>query len=171
MNGFWRTARLVVSVVVLIAASYYVVVAVNNVTNPASNWVFVKGVMSLQGVPAGSGFGWRAITATPLQIAVYVAIVAGEATAAALLAVGGVIGLRRRAAHTEWLSSQRWTLLGCGVGLAVFFFGFMVLGGNWWVMYLNGKWNGLDAAFQNSTLTFLTLVAVIGVAIGGGREE
>jgi predicted small integral membrane protein len=47
----------------------------------------------------------------------------------------------------------------------VFFFGFITVGGNWFVMYLNSKWNGLDPAFQNTTTTFLTALLVLGVLI------
>ena len=42
----------------------------------------------------------------------------------------------------------------------------MVVGGNWFIMYLNSKWNGLEPAFQNSVATLLMLVLVTGVLIG-----
>lgn len=169
--SFWRLARIVVSGVILITASYYAVVAFDNISNPASNWVFVRGVMSLDGVPADSGFGWRAIDATPIQVAGYVGIILGETVSAVLLAVGGIGGLRRTSSHDRWLRTQRWSLLGCAAGLLVFFFGFIVVGGNWWVMYLNDKWNGLGPAFQDSVLTALAMLGVLVVAIGGRSES
>ncbi len=169
--GFWRVARLVVSGIVLIAASYYLVVAFDNITNPGSNWVFVRGVMSLDGVPTDSGFGWRAIHATLLQVAGYAGIIFGETVAGILLAVGAVGGLRRSGGHDRWLRAQRWSLLGCGTGLLVFFFGFIVVGGNWWVMYLNATFNGLNPAFQNSVLTAMAMLGVLVVAIGGRHGD
>lgn len=165
--GFWRTARLVTAVLVLITASYYAVVAFDNITNPSSNWVFVKGVTGMDGVPPDSRFGWRALAEGPFQVALYVAIIGGEVLTAVLMAIGGIGGMRRSWKHEPWLGTQRWSLAGCGLGLLIFFLGFIVLGGNWWVMYLNDKWNGLDAAFQNSVLTALTLIVVLAVAIGG----
>ena len=42
----------------------------------------------------------------------------------------------------------------------------MVVGGNWFIMYLNSKWNGLAPAFQNSMITLVMLVLVTGVLIG-----
>ncbi|MBM3668621.1 MAG: DUF2165 domain-containing protein [Actinobacteria bacterium] len=49
----------------------------------------------------------------------------------------------------------------------MFFLGFMVIGGNWSIMYLNSKWNGLEPAFQDSAMTALMLILVTGVLIGG----
>lgn len=47
----------------------------------------------------------------------------------------------------------------------------MVIGGNWFIMYLNAKWNGMEPAFQNSVMTVLMLVLVTGVAVGGRVEQ
>jgi len=43
----------------------------------------------------------------------------------------------------------------------------MVVGGNWFIMYLNSNWNGLEPAFQNSVITLAMLLLVTGVLIGG----
>jgi len=48
----------------------------------------------------------------------------------------------------------------------VFMFGFMSVGGNWFVMYLNSKYNGLTPASQNITFTLGMLVLVTAVMIG-----
>ena len=52
-------------------------------------------------------------------------------------------------------------------GLLVFFFGFVTVGGNWFIMYLNSKWNGLEPASQNSVMTALMAIFVAAVLIGG----
>lgn len=49
----------------------------------------------------------------------------------------------------------------------MFFLGFIVIGGNWFIMYLNSKWNGMEPAFQHSVMTTLMLVLVTGVLVGG----
>jgi len=43
----------------------------------------------------------------------------------------------------------------------------MVIGGNWFIMYLNSKWNGMQPAFQNAVMTTLMLTLVTGVLVGG----
>lgn len=166
----WRVARAATSAFVLMVASYYLVVAFDNITNPTnpngSNWPFVQGVLSGDGVPADSGFEWRFIDATWFQAVSYIGIITMEAVTGVVLLVAGVLGLRRVRSPRRWAAAQRWTYVGGLAGLAVFFFGFMVVGGNWFIMYLNSKWNGLAPAFQNSMITLAMLLLVTGVLIG-----
>ncbi len=167
----WSTARVVTSIFVLMVASYYVVVAFDNITNPtnpnASNWPFVQGVLSGDGVPADSGFEWRFIDATWFQAVSYIGIMAMETlTGIVLLIAGVVLGLRRARAAAEWSQAQRWTYVGGILGLTVFMFGFMVVGGNWFVMYLNSKYNGLEPASQNIVFTLGMLILVKAVLVG-----
>jgi predicted small integral membrane protein len=167
----WRTARVITSLFILMVAAYYLVVGFDNITNPtnpnASNWPFVKGVLSGDGVPAESGFEWRFIDATWFQAASYIAVMVFETLTGILLFIAGILGLRASASSDRWNHAQKLTFLGGFLGLAVFFFGFMVVGGNWFIMYLNSKWNGLTPAFQNSVMTITMLILTAGVMIGG----
>lgn len=167
----WRMARVVTSLFVLMVAAYYFVVGFDNITNPtnpnASNWPFVQGVLSGDGVPADSGFEWRFIDATWFQAAAYIGLMTAETITGILLLIAGVKGLRASRTCPRWGHAQKWTYAGGILGLAVFFLGFTVIGGNWFIMYLNSKWNGLEPAFQNSTMTMLMLILVTGVLIGG----
>ena len=166
----WRMARVCTSICVLMVAFYYLMVAFDNITNPtnpnASNWPFVQGVLSGDGVPADSGFQYRFIDAEWFQVLSYVGIIAGETLTGILLAIAGILGLRRSSSCPRWGGAQKWTFAGGTLGLAVFFLGFMAIGGNWFIMYLNSKWNGLEPAFQNSVMTGLMLMLVTGVLIG-----
>jgi len=127
----WRMARVAASLFVLMVASYYFVVAFDNITNPvnpnASNWPFVRGVISGDGVPADSGFGWRFIDATWCQALCYVGVVAAACITCTLLIIASVKGLRASSTAARWGQAQRWSIAGGIVGLALFFFGFMVL--------------------------------------------
>ena len=166
----WRMARVVTSLFVLMVAAYYLVVAFDNITNPvnpnASNWPFVQGVLSGDGVPADSGFEWRFIDATWFQVIGYIIIIAGETITGIVLFIAGILGLRSAASCPRWGRAQKWTYVGGLTGLGVFFFGFITVGGNWFIMYLNSKWNGLEPAFQNSVMTVSMLILVTGVLIG-----
>jgi predicted small integral membrane protein len=157
----WRVVRCVVSGLVLMTATYYLLVAFDNITNPASNWVFVKGVLSGDGTPPNDGFEWREIHTSWFHVIAYVGVITGETLTGLSLAAAGFIGLRRAGSAPQWAATQRLTLLGCTIGLLVFFFGFISVGGNWFIMYLNGKWNGLEPAFQNSAMTAFTLLSVL----------
>jgi predicted small integral membrane protein len=164
-------ARVVTSLCVLMVAAYYLVVGFDNITNPtnpnAGNWPFVQGVISGDGVPADSGFEWRFIDATWFQAIAYIGVMTAETITGFLLLIAGIKGLRASPTCPRWGQAQKWTYAGGILGLAVFFLGFMVIGGNWFIMYLNSKWNGLEPAFQNSAMTALMLVLVTGVLVGG----
>lgn len=166
----WRMARVCTSIFVLMVAFYYLMVAFDNITNPtnpnASNWPFVQGVLSGDGVPPDSGFGYRFIDAEWFQVLSYIGIIAGETLTGILLAIAGILGLRRSSSCPRWGGAQKWTFAGGTLGLAVFFVGFMAIGGNWFIMYLNSKFNGLEPAFQNSVMTVFMLVLVSAVMVG-----
>lgn len=167
----WRMARVITSLFILMVAAYYLVVGFDNITNPtnpnASNWPFVQGVLSGDGVPADSGFEWRFIDATWFQAISYILVMTLETVTGIVLLIAGIKGLRTSQNSLGWAQVQKWTFVGGFVGLSIFFFGFMVVGGNWFIMYLNSKWNGLEPAFQNSVMTISMLILTVGVMIGG----
>ena len=167
----WRTARVATSVVVLIVASYYLLVGFDNITNPTnpavSNWPFVRGVMSGEGVPPDNGIAWRFIDATWLQACAYIMVMVLETLTGILLLVAGVKGLRTSVNSARWREAQVLTFAGGALGLLLFFFGFIVIGGNWFIMYLNSEWNGMEPAFQISMLTMGMLILTTAVMIGG----
>lgn len=171
----WRVARVAASLFVLMVAAYYLVVAFDNITNPlnpnGSNWPFVEGVLSGEGVPEQSGFQWRFITATWFDALSYILIIVVETFTGVTLLAAGLLGVMRSRSEARWARAQRWTFLGGVCGLGLYFFGFITVGGNWFVMYLNKQWNALDAAFQNSMLTVSMLILVTGVLLGSHLTE
>jgi predicted small integral membrane protein len=49
------------------------------------------------------------------------------------------------------------TAVAAGLGFLVWFFGFMVIGGEWFQMWQSSQWNGQQAAFR----FYLTILAVL----------
>ncbi len=94
-------------------------------------------------------------------------VVAAECITCILLIIASVKGLRASSTAALWGHAQKWSIAGGIVGLALFFFGFMVVGGNWFIMYLNSKWNALEPAFWSAVMTMFMVLLVIGVMIGG----
>lgn len=166
-----RILRITASSLVLMTAAYYLVVAFDNITNPDSNWPFVRGVLAENGVAAGSGFEWRAIDAQWFHVVAFVGVIIFETLTGLLLAYAAYRGLRANEDRAAWAHAQRSTFLGMTSGLLVFFLGFITIGGNWFVMYLNSKWNGLDPAFQNSVMTMFMAVFVVGVLIADRLDQ
>jgi len=57
----------------------------------------------------------------------------------------------------EFDASKRFVIAGATLGFLVWFFGFMVVGGEWFLMWQSGTWNGQTAAFQ----FYMSMLAVL----------
>ena len=55
-------------------------------------------------------------------------------------------------------AAKKRVIVGATVGFLVWFFGFMVIGGEWFLMWQSDTWNGQDAAFK-------FYMAILGVLI------
>jgi predicted small integral membrane protein len=44
--------------------------------------------------------------------------------------------------------AKRFVYLGAGLGFLLWFFGFLVVAGEWFAMWQSKSWNGQDAAFR-----------------------
>jgi predicted small integral membrane protein len=53
--------------------------------------------------------------------------------------------------------AKRLVIIGAAIGFLVWFFGFMVVGGEWFSMWQSPKWNGQETAFR----FYLTILAVL----------
>ena len=53
--------------------------------------------------------------------------------------------------------AKRLVHIGVALGLLVWFFGFLVVGGEWFQMWQSQKWNGQQGAFR----FYLTILAVL----------
>lgn len=147
--------RAAVVVLTAVAGVYMALVAFNNVTDYGSNHAFVQHVFAMDTTFGAPSAAWRAITSPALVTVAYVLIIAWEALTAVVLLAG--LG--------AWLSgrSRLGSLLsGTGFGMQVLLFGlgFIVIGGEWFLMWQSKQWNGLTAALQNVVIAGFGLVLV-----------
>ena len=132
-------------------------VVLGNVTDYDSNWAFVQHVLAMDTIFPGSQLTWRAITDPTLQTAAYWAIIATEAmTCLAFLAATWVMATKLRASKAEFQSARVPLAIGVALGFALWFIGFMAVGGEWFAMWQSKTWNGQDAAFR----FYVTILAV-----------
>ena len=97
------------------------------------------------------------ITDPGLQTAAYWAIIAAEALTGVLFAAAALrMALRLRAPSAQFRVAASWVAAGAAVAFALWFIGFMVVGGEWFLMWQSATWNGQQAAFR----FYLTVLAV-----------
>ena len=103
----------------------------------------------------------RAITDENIWRIAYALIIATEGSTAILLAVGALVLLGRLRAPAEPFNRAKvWAVAGLTVGFGLWFFGFMVIAGEYFAMWQSKVWNGQDAAFRIATVILGVLIFV-----------
>jgi predicted small integral membrane protein len=132
-------------------------VTLGNVTDYDSNWRFVQHVLAMDTVFPDSGLTWRAVTSPAVQTLAYWAIIAAEGlTSLAFLAATVLMARKLTADTAAFQRAKSATAVGVTLAFALWFIGFMAIGGEWFAMWQSGAWNGQDAAFT----FYMTVLAV-----------
>ena len=151
--------RLAKIVMVGCLALFAFIVTFDNITDYGSNFEFVQHVLSMDTTFPGNALMYRAITTPTLWHLAYWLIIAVEGLTCLTLATATVQMLRNvRASGQQFNQSKRFAFVGIAIGFLVWFFGFMVIAGEWFAMWQSSKWNGQPAAFR-------FYAALLGVAI------
>ncbi|MEI5522443.1 DUF2165 domain-containing protein [Streptomyces brasiliscabiei] len=138
-------------------ALYMALVAFGNITDFGTNQQFVRHVFAMDTTFKDEDLMWRAIESKGVQDAAYVLIIVWETVAALVLIAATYFWARalgRRAFHT----ARRYSTLGLLMVLLLFGAGFMAIGGEYFVMWQSGDWNGLDAALRVFLLSGVVLL-------------
>lgn len=133
----------------LALALFAFMVTFNNITDYGSNFAFVQHVLSMDTTFPGNAAMYRAISTPALWHVGYGLIILGEGVTCVLLLCGALAMWRARTGSAAaFAQSKKWMIAGAAVGFMVWFFGFMVVGGEWFLMWQSKIWNGQDAAFK-----------------------
>lgn len=149
--------RLCKIVMVLGLAAFAFLVTFNNITDYNSNFVFVQHVLSMDTTFPDNAAMYRAITVPWMWHVGYWGIIAGEGLTFVLLLIGALrMWGALRATPAEFDRAKTITVMGATVGFLVWFVGFIVVGGEWFLMW-QSEWNGQDAAFR----FYMSMLAVL----------
>jgi len=138
---------------------FLLVVTFNNLTDPNSNYQFVRHVLSMDTTFPGNTLMYRSIQRPILHKIFYAGIIGWEGLTCLVIAVGTFkLWKARRAPTTEWKGAKGLASLGLTMGLVQWYFAFMTIGGEWFLMWQSKIWNGQDAAFRLFCFMGLTLL-------------
>ena len=147
--------------VTALSSLFLLVVVFNNMTDPNANYQFVRHVLSMDTTFPGSTLMYRAIRAPVIHKAFYASIIAWEALACVLIGAGALrLWKARGAPAAEWRRAKGLASLGLTAGLVQWYFAFMTVGGEWFLMWQSRVWNGQEAAFRLFVFMALTLLFV-----------
>jgi predicted small integral membrane protein len=150
--------RIAKAIMVGCLALFALLVAFDNLTDYDTNYAFVRHVLSMDTTFPGNALLYRRIASPRLWQAGYALIIAGEGVTGAVFAVAAISLARHlRSAGTRFNRAKRFVAVGAALGFLVWFFGFMVVGGEWFAMWQSPLWNGQEAAFR----FYMTILAVL----------
>jgi len=149
--------------IVLIAAfaAFAFIVTYDNIVDYNSNYEFVRHVLSMDTTFPNNALMHRAITDPRLWTAAYIVIIATEAVTGVLLIVGALALLALiNAPAAAFNRAKVWAVAGLTVGFALWFFGFLVVAGEYFAMWQSKTWNGQEAAFRITAVLLGVLIFV-----------
>ena len=142
-------ARGAKTVMVASLGAFGLLVAFNNLTDYGSNFAFVRHVLSMDTTFGGNRLLWRAVPMHWAWHLAYGAIILGELLTGLLFVLAAIEMARAfRADAVGFAAAKRLVPAATGLGFLVWFFGFSVVGGEWFAMWQSQVWNGQQPAFR-----------------------
>lgn len=156
------TIRICQILFVFVIGAFAALVTWNNLRDPKSNLRFVQHLMSMDTVFPDSRLKARAIVSAAWQRLFFGLIVACEGLTA-LLCFGGaaLLGANLDAPVAAFQATKWLAFTGLATGFALWFGGFMVIGGQWFASWQSKDWNGRESAFMFYTAIGLVFVVLL----------
>ncbi len=138
-------------------------VFLGNLLDYNANFQFVKHVLSMDTVFEGNTQKWRAIENSALHHVFYLTIIFCEGLFA-MLCLWGALDLGKRISENKRNFAAGKTKVFCaiGVGMLIWWVGFVVVGSEWFGMWQSSEWNGKETGFQIS-LMLISSAIIIGM--------
>jgi predicted small integral membrane protein len=150
--------RLAKVVMIGCLALFALLVTFDNLTDYDTNYAFVRHVLSMDTTFPGNALLYRHITSPLLWQEAYAAIIVGEGLTGIVLAIAAFsMGSHLRSSAARFNRAKRLAFVGATLGFLLWFFGFMVVGGEWFSMWQSPKWNGQESAFR----FYVTILAIM----------
>jgi predicted small integral membrane protein len=160
-------ARVSKALLVLLVGMFSLLVGVDNIIDYGTNYAFVEHVMEMDTVFPETTLTWRAITSDTLNHAAYALIISLEILTGLLCVSGGLRLWNMRADNADRFNAAKGlAMAGLVCGFALWFFGFLTVGGEWFQMWQSKTWNGEEAAFR-----FVACIGIVLIFLNQRDEE
>jgi predicted small integral membrane protein len=153
--------RLAKVALVAALAAFAFIVTYDNIVDYGSNYEFVRHVLSMDTTFQSTALMHRAITDPRLWTTAYVVIIATEGLTSLLLIAGALALLSQvNEPAAVFNRAKVWSVAGLTVGFGLWFFGFLVVAGEYFAMWQSKTWNGQESAFRIAAVMLGTLIFV-----------
>jgi predicted small integral membrane protein len=132
----------------------------DNIIDYPLNFEAVRHVLAMDTIHPPSPLMARAITSPELQHIAYWIIIAAELLYGALCLFGALrLCFAWRRDKNSFDAAKSLATLGLALGFALYFFGFLIIAGEWFQMWQSPQWNAQASAFR--CLASFALVLII----------
>jgi predicted small integral membrane protein len=140
-------------------AIFYSLIVFNNLTDYDTNFQFVRHVIMMDTTAPGNRGMWRALNQPVWHTTFYLAIIAWEGITALLLWWGGLrlAGVLRGTA-AAFNSAKRVAIAALTSALLMWLVAFLIVGGEWFLMWQSKTWNAQQEAFRMFTIIGIVLL-------------
>jgi predicted small integral membrane protein len=145
---------------VAFVGAFGVLTGADNIIDYALNFEAVQHVLAMDTIHRHSPLMGRAITSPELQHIAYWIIIATEILYGALCLLGALrLCIAWRRDQKTFDAAKSLATLGIALGFALYFFGFLVIAGEWFQMWQSSQWNAQPSAFR--CLASIALVLIV----------
>ena len=143
------------------AALFAALAGMNNLLDYQTNFAPVRHVLSMDSVFADNRFMWRAVTAPWLHHLAYWLIIVTE-LAIAVLGFWGAFELWQARHDAAAFNRQKTkSVIALTLGILLWFTGFIVVAGEWFLMWQSKSWNAQQTAFLFAASFLLILILLV----------
>lgn len=141
--------RLLKTVTLLLAGLFGFFVFAGNLMDYNSNYEFVHHVLSMDTTFEGNSLMWRAFESTTVHTIAYWGLIIAEGIFSVLAFIGVYHMLKNiKAPGRKFNQSKSFGYYAFSLGFAIWFFGFVVIGSEWFAMWQSQIWNGKETAMD-----------------------
>lgn len=151
----FRTAKVFLTATL---AAYFLLVACTNISDYQTNFRFVQHVLSMDTIPLDSRVQWRAIHSTTIDHLFYWIIILWEFTVGTCCAFGAARLAASLRSPQGFEAAKTVPIAGLCLGLLLWSFAFITVGGEWFMMWESTVWNGESPAFRMFTINALVIL-------------
>ncbi len=153
-----RCAKIVLS---LALAAFCLLVAFDNLADYGTNYLAVQHVLSMDTTFPANALMYRSITNHVLWHVAYALIIAAEGTTGILFLAGAIRLIQlRNATGAAFNEAKALVIAGATLAFLVWFFGFLVVAGEWFAMWQSQTWNFQQPAFRFVMIVLGVLIFV-----------
>lgn len=147
---------------------FFMLIFINNCVDYNTNFNFVKNVLEMKHTFHNSPLNLRAISSNNLHHFIYLMIMVYELICGLLMAYGSYRLIECWSQPSQvFHQAKAMLLMGFGLSILLWFYGFIIIGSEWFLMWQSKQWNGFHKAFELLCLSLLS----IGIVLHNEREQ